>query len=144
MRAPRRNAAHPAATRCSAVRWQVMRSNRTPIVLIALAALAAPLLLASCKPAPAPHQAELDVLKANCVQAMVSSTCRVMQGQGVSLIPKDAQTVFVAGIGPIDASLYRTLREQGEGMCQHLASVCERGWAGNQCVTARKLYSPPR
>lgn len=66
-----------------------------------------------------------------------------MQGQGLSLIPKDTQTEFVAGIGPIDAALYRTLREQGEGMCQHLAGSCEKNWAGNACQTERKLYRTP-
>lgn len=110
---------------------------------VSLAALAAALLLASCNRVPAPPKAELDALKANCVNAMVSSTCRVMQGQGLSLVPKDAQTVFVAGIGPIDAALYRSLREQGDGMCQHLATVCEKDWAGAQCQTARKLYAAP-
>ncbi|KPF66781.1 hypothetical protein IP84_14815 [beta proteobacterium AAP99] len=101
------------------------------------------LLLSACSRAPEPPKAEIEALKANCVQAMVSSTCRVMQGQGVSLVPKDAQTVFVAGIGPIDASLYGSLREQGEGMCQHLADVCTKDWAGNPCQTARKLYATP-
>jgi hypothetical protein len=98
----------------------------------------------SCPCKAAPPKAELDACKVNCINARVSFTCRVMQGRGLSLISKNVQTVFVAGIGSIDAALSRTLREQGEGMCQHLAPTYEKDWAGNACQTARTLYSTPR
>lgn len=75
-----------------------------------------------------------------CAQAMVTSACVVMQGQNLSLVPGAVSTVFVAGVGEVDASLYRDLRAQGEGMCQHLVAQCQSEWNGAPCRTARRLY----
>lgn len=75
-----------------------------------------------------------------CTQAMVTSACVVMRGQNASLVPDTASTVFVAGIGEVDAALYRDLRAQGEGMCQHLLDQCRSDWDGAPCRTARRLY----
>lgn len=86
------------------------------------------------------HEQVLAQLGAQCVQTMVASTCRVMQGQDASALPAGVETVLVAGVGPIRADLYRSLREQGEGMCRHLVSQCQRDWEGSACQTARALY----
>jgi hypothetical protein len=95
-----------------------------------------PLLLE--RPTEQAHQ--IQQLLARCAADMVAQTCRVMQGPTTSLIPSDAQTVFVAGLGPMPAELYRQLREQGEGMCLPLRAACEQDWSGQTCRTARTLY----
>jgi hypothetical protein len=41
-----------------------------------------PVCFMSCPCEPAPPRAKLDALKANCINARVSSNCRVIQGQG--------------------------------------------------------------
>jgi hypothetical protein len=71
---------------------------------------------------------------------MVSNTCRVMQASGQSLVPEGTDVIFVAGIGPISAKLYRSLRESGDDMCSHVRDLCARDWTGQQCRTARTLY----
>ncbi|MCX9154505.1 hypothetical protein OPU71_00030 [Niveibacterium sp. 24ML] len=101
---------------------------------------AALLVLAGCGADPGPRQSALDAMKSQCVNDMVASTCRVMQGPSRAQIPGEATTVLVAGLGPIDASLYRQLREQGDSMCQHVVTVCERDWQGGSCQAARRLY----
>ena len=97
--------------------------------------------LAGCADSDADERQQVLVhLNEQCVQSMVAATCRVMQGQDSSQLPSGVETVLVAGVGPIRADLYRSLREQGEGMCQHLLSQCQRDWQGNACQTARALY----
>lgn len=98
------------------------------------------LILAGCAPDPESQADQLARMKAQCTQAMIATTCRVMQGPARSQLPQNTSTVLVAGLGPIDANLYRKLREQGDSMCQHLVSVCEQNWHGNTCLTARSLY----
>lgn len=104
------------------------------------------LLLASCgrqpaEPAQSPAAGDpLTGLYNACVNAMVQQTCRVMQDKGGSLVTPGATTIFVAGIGPVDAELYSKLRESGEGMCGHVRQVCAGGWDSAQCKTARALY----
>jgi hypothetical protein len=95
------------------------------------------LVLASCRPVPGGN---VDALHAACVNAMVSNTCRVMQASGQSLVPEGTDVIFVAGIGPISAELYRKLRESGDGMCSHVRDLCARDWNSEQCRTARTLY----
>jgi hypothetical protein len=101
------------------------------------ATLAVLVLLAACKQQPA---ADVDALHAACVNAMVGNTCRVMQASGQSLVPEGTDVIFVAGIGPISAELYRKLRDSGDGMCSHVRDICARDWNGEQCRTARTLY----
>jgi hypothetical protein len=56
-------------------------------------------------------------------------------------VPQGATVIFVAGIGPIDAELYKKLRESGEGMCAQVRDVCAGNWNSEQCKTAaRTLY----
>jgi hypothetical protein len=93
---------------------------------------------AGCTPKP-PANAIADLV-GRCVQAMVSNTCRVMQGAGQSLVQPGVETIFVAGIGPIDAKLYASLRESGQAMCDNVRRVCEQDWQGNACKTAQALY----
>ncbi len=102
-----------------------------------LAIIACALLLVACR---AKQTGDVDALHAACVNAMVSNTCRVMQASGQSLVPEGTEVIFVAGIGPISAELYRKLRESGDGMCSHLREICARDWNGEQCRTARTLY----
>jgi hypothetical protein len=92
----------------------------------------------SCTPKP-PAQT-INNLVGRCVTAMVNNTCRVMQNSGQSLVPQGVETVFVAGIGPIDAKLYASLRESGQAMCDNVRRACEESWQGNACKTAQALY----
>ena len=66
------------------------------------------------KPRPAPTAADLDRLHANCVEEMIRSTCKVM-GNPQPL--PGATSVFVAGVGPVDAAYYLELRASGDAMC---------------------------
>src|SRR5436190_100476 len=96
------------------------------------AAIAGALLAAACAiflfaaravPAAAPaglRSAELDRMEAACVQAMVRNTCQVM----TTAAPLPGQTIFVAGLGPVDGAVYRQLRASGEAMCRTVRSAC--------------------
>ena len=74
---------------------------------------------------------------AACVEAMVRSTCQVMAGSSTS---SSASVIFVAGVGPVDATAYRRLRESGEGMCEVVRSACKSDWEGAQCKASRALW----
>ena len=100
-------------------------------------ALASALIVTACSRA---GDGDTAALFNACTNAMVANTCRVMQDKGQSLVPPGATTSFVAGIGPIDAELYKKLRESGEGMCTQVRDVCARDWNSDQCKTARTLY----
>lgn len=114
--------------------------NRAVFARLAGGALVTSTLLTACERAPT---ADAAALFNACTNAMVSNTCRVMQDKGQSLVPPGATTIFVAGIGPIDAELYKRLRESGEGMCAQVRDVCARDWTSAQCKTARTLYGVP-
>lgn len=107
----------------------------------AAAALALALLLQACiERAPrgvARRQAAIDELTAACVEAMVRSTCQVMAGNTPGLA---ASTVFVAGVGPVDASAYRALRASGDAMCAAVRQSCAVDWEAPACRTARALW----
>lgn len=113
----------------------MIRRHHQRLVFIAAGA-ASLLALAGCSK-PEPAASAVDALHANCVNAMVSSTCRVMQASGQSPVPEGTTVIFVAGIGPISADLYRTLGASGDGMCSHVRNLCVRDWNGEQCRTAR-------
>ena len=95
---------------------------------------------ADAQSAAASQQAELDRVHAACVEAMVKSTCQVMNGPAAS---NTATVVFVAGIGPVDAAAYRELRNSGDAMCSVVRQACQADWAGAQCLTARGLWPAP-
>ncbi len=79
-------------------------------------------------------------LRARCSQAMVANTCRVMQSVSPALIPEGANTVMVAGVGRIDAELYKQLRSNSDSMCEAISRSCELSWDSESCKTARALY----
>ncbi|WP_157360006.1 hypothetical protein [Caldimonas brevitalea] len=73
-----------------------------------------------------------------CVDAMVKSRCSVMAGPSAA---EGASTVFIAGVGAVDVQAYRALRASGEAMCEVVRRSCEQDWNGQQCVTARHLWT---
>jgi hypothetical protein len=75
-----------------------------------------------------------------CVQAMLRSTCRVVNDK--SDIPP-SEVVLIAGVGRVDARSYRALREAGEGMCAQVQTQCSAQWEGPSCRTARALWGGP-
>lgn len=83
--------------------------------------------------------AELDRLVAACVETMVRNTCKVMAGSSAS---PAASTVFVAGVGPVDAKTYAELRASGESMCEVVRTACSKDWESPQCRTARSVVTP--
>jgi len=108
-----------------------------PILMLAAA------LLCACGKSPGgpdPHAAELAQLHAQCVEAMLRSTCQVMTGPEAA---STADVVFVAGVGPVDAKAYRELRASGDAMCAVVLKACQADWAGAQCQTARGLWPRP-
>lgn len=113
--------------------WAVRRSAR--IACLVVAALAG-----ACqdrREAAAVPTAPIATLVAACVDAMVRSSCRVMNGPTASTA---ASVVFVAGVGPVDAEAYRQLRASGEAMCSVIESACRTDWDNPQCKTARSLW----
>lgn len=106
----------------------------------ALAGLVAAGLLVGCqdrRDAAAADAASLAALVASCVDAMVRSSCRVMNGPTAS---SAASVVFVAGVGPVDADAYRRLRSSGEAMCGVIEQACRSDWNDPQCKTAQSLW----
>lgn len=100
-------------------------------------------LLLACSRGDAPQRAaQLEQIHGACTTAMVASTCRIMQGQQAGQLPAGVQTILVAGVGPVDARLYRRLWQQGNAMCAHLQQQCAQDWQGGACQTARRLYLP--
>lgn len=85
--------------------------------------------------APAP----LQQLHARCVLDMLRQTCRVMS-PAEAASPQDREPVFVAGLGPVDATVYAELRASGSAMCDTVRERCAADWAGPACRTARALY----
>lgn len=113
--------------------------------LATVAVLAA--LLGGCErreSAPAPvaaaAPAEVETIFQNCVTAMVQSTCRVVNDKS-GPPPPEAQTVFVAGVGPVDAAAYNAIRAAGDAMCSTVKAACLQAWDGPQCRTARGLWA---
>ena len=88
-----------------------------------------------------PREAEIDRVANACVEAMLRSTCQVMNGSAAA---QAASVVFVAGVGPVDATAYRELRASGEAMCGVVRNACRRDWDGAQCKTARGLWPVAR
>lgn len=93
--------------------------------------------LAACGSHEGPQAAALAQLKARCVEAMVRSTCRVVDGPQASTA---AGVVFVAGVGAVDGEAYRQLRASGEAMCGMAERQCRGDWASPGCRTARSLW----
>ena len=80
---------------------------------------------------------EIERVVALCAEAMVRSTCQVMNA------PPDvraANVVFVAGVGAVDATAYRQLRASGDAMCSVVRTACSQSWESAQCTTARGLW----
>ena len=128
-----------------------MRAQRLgrPVARLArwlvIAAAAATLSCGGRAPAddPAAHADEIRRVVEACSQEMLRSVCRVANDRSSSAAPA-ASSVFVAGVGPIDANAYRSLREAGDAMCGHVARSCTSQWAGSACRTARSLWAGAR
>lgn len=88
---------------------------------------------------PGVHADEIRRVVEACSQEMLRSTCRVANDRSSSAAPA-ASSVFVAGVGSIDADAYRGLRAAGDAMCGHVARSCRGQWAGSACRTARSLW----
>jgi hypothetical protein len=101
------------------------------------------LLAAACSAEPQGSSgvaAQVGAVHAGCVDAMLRSTCRVLNDK--SEVPA-TEVVFIAGVGRVDAKAYRALREAGEGMCAQVQAACGSAWDGAPCRTARALWGGP-
>lgn len=135
----RRNAARGRFEPLAAVSKRRWRSAAAAAVLAVL--------LGGCErrdSAPAPVAAaapvEVETIYQHCVTAMVQSTCRVVNDKS-GPPPPEAQTVFVAGVGPVDAAAYNAIRAAGDAMCSTVKTACLQAWDGPQCRTARGLWA---
>jgi hypothetical protein len=93
--------------------------------------------LASCDRGPKPNasqSAQIEQVYGACVQEMLRSTCRVKTAAA------PASSVFVAGVGQIDAASYQSLRAAGDAMCSLMRDGCTKDWSGSACRTARSLW----
>lgn len=77
-------------------------------------------------------------LHQRCTLAMVNGTCRVMR-PAASQVPALSR-VFIAGLGEVDAAVYRQLRQQGDAMCEDVVAACRTESAGPACRMAQALY----
>ncbi len=75
-----------------------------------------------------------------CLTAMLQSTCRVANDRSSTSAVPLAETVFVAGVGPVDVQAYRAIRASGDAMCATVRQSCLADWDGAQCLTARGLW----
>jgi hypothetical protein len=101
-------------------------------------------LLAACSAEAPPSGGSAQQVAAvhgGCVDAMLRSTCRVMNDQSPAARPSDV--IFVAGVGRVDARSYQALREAGDGMCEQVRGSCSQAWDGAPCRTARALWGGP-
>lgn len=89
---------------------------------------------------PQAQEAEIERVTSACVEAMLRSTCQVMNGPTAA---QAASVVYVAGVGPVDANAYRELRASGEAMCNVVRDACRKDWEAAQCKTARGLWPAP-
>jgi hypothetical protein len=80
---------------------------------------------------------QVGAVHAGCVDAMLRSTCRVLNDK--SDVPV-SEVVLIAGVGRVDAKSYRALREAGEGMCAQVQASCSAAWEAAPCRTARALW----
>jgi hypothetical protein len=97
--------------------------------------------LASCDRSAAPganHGAQIEQVYGACVQEMLRSTCRVANDKTAAA---PASSVFVAGVGQIDAASYQSLRAAGDAMCSLMREGCTKDWSGSACRTARSLWA---
>ena len=121
-----------------------MRRADTASALIGRQRLVLPLvaLLVGTGPSPAAPLAapvrELEAVYGACVQAMLRSTCRVSNDK--STAAPTAKTVFVAGVGQVDAASYQKLRAAGEAMCTDVRKACSANWSSATCRTGRSLW----
>ena len=121
-----------------------MQGADTARALIGRRLLALPLvaLMVGVGPSPAaPLTApakELEAVYGACVQAMLRSTCRVANDK--STAAPTAKTVFVAGVGQVDAASYQKLRAAGEAMCTDVRKACSANWSSAACRTGRSLW----
>jgi hypothetical protein len=77
---------------------------------------------------------QINQIYSACVLEMLRSTCRVANDK--SPMP----SVFVAGVGQIDAVSYQSLRAAGDAMCTLVRDGCTKDWAGPACRTSRSLW----
>jgi PBP1b-binding outer membrane lipoprotein LpoB len=84
------------------------------------------------------HEDKLTSMHEACVTAMIKSTCTVM---GPEMQADASSTVFIAGVGRVDADAYRSLRASGDAMCSVARDACKRAWDGAQCQSARALWT---
>ena len=112
---------------------------------VALIATITTLALASCIRGPvetAGSVMQVRQLYSACVEEMLRSTCKVSNDTSSAAAPA-ASSVFVAGVGQIDAASYQTLRAAGDAMCGQVRKACAANWSDAACRTARSLWSPP-
>ena len=109
-----------------------------------LCALSVAALLGACSPdepsEPTANAAQVQQVFDACSQEMLRNTCRVTNDKSSSAAPA-ASSVFVAGVGQIDAAAYQSLRAAGDAMCGQVRQSCTENWVGSPCRTARSLWT---
>lgn len=115
-----------------------MGKRATLIGLLLIAAATLP--VAGCRGAHSMDPAQIAAVYVNCLAAMRDATCAVMRGQSLDTLPEDTRSVLIAGVGAVDAEIYRTLRGRGDSMCALVRAECTERAAGPLCRTAVSLY----
>ena len=108
-----------------------------------LSGLASALALVCCGQASVePEQsARVGQVHAACVEEMLRSTCKVSNDSSSRAALAPPASVFVAGVGQIDAASYQSLRAAGDAMCDLVRQSCTAAWSGSACQTSRSLWA---
>ena len=83
---------------------------------------------------------DIKSLAARCQTAMLQDVCGIMTSSKPAGNQPNAERLFIAGVGEVDAKVFYRLREAGDKMCGEVEAECLANWAGSGCKIARAMY----
>ena len=83
---------------------------------------------------------DIKSLAARCQTAMIKDVCGIMTSSKPVGDGRDTERLFIAGVGEVDASVFKRLRGAGDKMCGEVETECSANWASAGCKIARAMY----
>jgi len=87
------------------------------------------------------QSARVEQVYTACVAEMLRSTCKVTNDGTPRAASSPLASVFIAGVGQVDAASYQSLRDAGDAMCMLVRQSCTKAWSGSACKTSRSLWA---
>ena len=87
---------------------------------------------------------DIKSLAARCQTAMIKDVCGIMTSSKPASNQANAERLFIAGVGEVDAAVFNRLREAGDKMCGEVEVECMANWASPGCKIARAMYPANR